>query len=127
MSRRFLERIGLGSGPGDPRFARRLVLIGCAAYAIGFALFYPQAITNDDEAMYLRQTQLLLEGRQSIQVTNAVTGETLTHDPSKYPVGTAALMAPWVALWGWRGAYVVVLGVLVVEVVLLALMSWGYS
>jgi hypothetical protein len=27
----------------------------------------------------------------------------------------------------WRGAYVVVLGVLAVEVVLLALMSWSYS
>lgn len=27
----------------------------------------------------------------------------------------------------WRGAYVVVLGVLALEVVLLALMSWSYS
>ncbi len=27
----------------------------------------------------------------------------------------------------WRGAYVVVIGVLVIEVVLLAWMSWSYS
>jgi hypothetical protein len=120
VSRRFLERIGLGHGPGDPRFARVLVWIGCAAYALGFALFYPQAITNDDEAMYLRQTQLLLEGRQTIQVTNALTGETLTHDPSKYPVGTAALMAPFVAAAGWRGAYVLPCLSLVLAVLMLA-------
>ena len=120
MSRRFLERIGLGHGPGDPRFAWRLVLAGCAAYLLGFALFYPQSITNDDEAMYLRQTQLLLEGRQTIHVTNPLTGEKLTHDPSKYPVGTAALMAPWVALAGWRGAYVVPCLSLILAVLVMA-------
>jgi hypothetical protein len=103
----FLERIGLGAAPPDDRLARRIVLVACLLYGVGFLAFYPNSVTNDDESGYMRQTLLLLEGKSSIPKLNALTGETEDFFPSKYPYGTALLMSVPVAIAGWRGAYVV--------------------
>ena len=103
----FLERAGLGAAPPDDRFAWRILLVACLLYGLGFVAFYPNAVTNDDESGYLRQTLLVLEGKASIPKLNALTGETEDFYPSKYPYGTALSMAVPVALAGWRGAYVV--------------------
>jgi hypothetical protein len=102
-----LERAGLGAGPPDARFAWRIVLAACALYALGFVAFYPNAVVNDDESGYMRQTLLVLEGTASIPKLNALSGETEDFYPSRYPSGTALSMAIPVAIAGWRGAYVI--------------------
>lgn len=102
----FLSRLGLGAGPDDPPFAWRILLVCLALYLASFALFYPRVATNTDEAMYLRQTRLLLEGHSTVINVDPLTGEEVVVTPSTYAVGTAYLMAPFVALAGWRGAFV---------------------
>ncbi len=103
----FRERMGLGEGPADVRFAWRILLVACFLYALGFVAFYPNAVTNDDESGYMRQTALVLAGTASIPKLNALTGETEDFYPSKYPYGTALAMAIPVALAGWQGGYVI--------------------
>lgn len=107
-TRAFLDRVGLGEASVDVRFGWRIVLAVCALYALAFLVFYPNAITNDDEAMYVRHAQIMLEGRASVVPRlDALTGESVDHVVSRYPVGTAAMMVPFVALAGWKGAFLV--------------------
>jgi len=106
-ARDLLDRVGLGEASVDVRFGWCIVLAVCALYAIAFLAFYPNAITNDDEAMYLRHARIMLEGRASVVKLDALTGETVDHFPSQYPIGTAAMMAPFVAVAGWKGGFVV--------------------
>ncbi len=119
-------------GSRDDRLARRIVFILCALYAVSFLAFYPRAITNDDESIYVRQTLVVLERIHGNVVTKVdpVTGArdvyTGIHDSgrpgtrSTYPYGTVLTMAPFVALAGWRGGYVVPAFALVFAVLLLA-------
>jgi hypothetical protein len=107
-------------GLGDPRRAWRIVLALLAIYVVGFAIFHPRVVVNVDESQYLRQTLLLLEGRSTLEIMDPLTGESIERLPSTYPIGTAVLMAPWVAAFGWRGAFVVAPIALVLAVVLLA-------
>jgi len=97
----------MGEASVDVRFGWSIVLVVCALYAIGFLAYYPNAITNDDEAMYMRHSRIVLEGRASLPKLDAQTGETVEHVVSRYPVGTAAMMAPFVAVAGWKGAFLV--------------------
>ena len=99
-------------GPGslswiaDPQRAWRWIVLLCAVYLVAFACFYPQLPVNDDEAQYIRQTRLLLQGASVISLEDARTGELQEFRPSTYPIGTAVLMAPFVAVGGWRAAFV---------------------
>lgn len=111
---RFAERLA------EAAFARRVVWLACGLYAAGFFCFYPNAITNDDEGMYLRQTQMVLRGSSTFPIIDPLAGETIDHNPSLYPIGTAILMAPPVALFGRDGAYLVPLAGLLIAVLLLA-------
>jgi len=106
-ARNLLDRVGLGEAGVDVRFGRSVVLAVCAIYAILFLFFYPNAITNDDESMYLRGAQVMLEGRASMSKLDALTGETVEDVVSKYPIGTSTMMAPFVAVAGWKGGFVV--------------------
>jgi hypothetical protein len=106
-ARDFLDRIGLREARVDVRFGWSIVLAVCVIYAISFLTFYPNAITNDDESMYLRGAQIMLEGRASVSKIDALTGETVEDVVSKYPVGTATMMAPFLAVAGWKGGFVV--------------------
>jgi len=106
-ARDLLDRVGMGEASVDVRFGWSIVLVVCALYAIGFLAYYPNAITNDDEAMYMRHSRIVLEGRASLPKLDAQTGETVEHVVSRYPVGTAAMMAPFVAVAGWKGAFLV--------------------
>jgi 4-amino-4-deoxy-L-arabinose transferase-like glycosyltransferase len=81
------------------------VLALVSVYAVSFFCFYPTVMTNDDESAYIRQARLVLEARSSVHCTDPLTGEVTTHQPSRYPVGTAVLMAPFVWAFGWRGAF----------------------
>jgi hypothetical protein len=101
------ERIGLGEGSRDDRFAWRILLSACLLYALGFACFYPNVVTNDDESGYLRQTRLVLEGVSSVPKVNPLTDQEEDFYPSRYPYGTALTMSVPVALLGWRGAYLI--------------------
>jgi len=119
-SRVLLERLGFGSVSADARFGWRVVFVLLLLYAVFFGFFYPNTPTNDDEAQYLRQTVLLLEGRSTITVVNPFTGKAREKPPSTYSVGTAYLMAPFVKLFGIEGAYLVPLLSLLVAVALTA-------
>jgi 4-amino-4-deoxy-L-arabinose transferase-like glycosyltransferase len=100
-----IARLGLAGAPADGVFNRRLIALFLLLYAASFALFYPRIPTNHDEANYIRQTQLLLEGRSSVEQADAFTGEMTEVVGATYPLGTALFTAPWVALFGWRGAF----------------------
>jgi len=106
IPQRFLERLGLGEGACDVRFAWRLVLAALLLYALGFACFYPRTPTNTDEAMYVRQAELILAGERTVVREDPLSGEQERFWPSTYWVGPALMMLPFVWLSGWRGAFV---------------------
>jgi len=107
-ARELLDRVGFGETSTDVRFGWLIVLAICALYALAFLAFYPNAVTNDDEAAYLRHARIIVEGRASAVIKlDALTGEPVDHVVSRYPVGTAAMMAPFVAAAGWKGAFFV--------------------
>lgn len=91
----------------EPRMAWRLVVIGCLIYAFSFCAFYPRVVTNDDESLYRRQTLLALQGTAQITQIDPMSNEEVVHYPSTYPPGTALAMTPFVATFGWRGAFMV--------------------
>ncbi len=106
--------------PGDLRLAWWLVGGIVFLYVASFALFYPAVATNTDEAEYLRQTLLLLEGRSTVVNENPLTGDRVDHTPGTYSIGTPMAMAPFARAFGWRGAYVVPLNGLALAVLFTA-------
>lgn len=100
-----LTRAGLGGGNLDAGFVRKLLAVLAAIYAVSFLAFYPSGPTNDDEAKYIQQSRLLLQGSTTIAKIDPSSGETVRYEPSHYPAGTALIMAPFVAVFGWRGAF----------------------
>jgi len=115
----FAERLGL-FGPRDARAIDRLLLALIVVYAVSFFAFYPEVATNDDEAMYLRQTELVLRGESTIaQIDPTTRREEIVH-PSTYAPGTSFLMAPFAAVFGWRGAFLVPMLSLALAVLLTA-------
>lgn len=83
------------------------VLIGVGLYLAGFLLFYPDVPTVHDEANYLEPAVAFARGAGCLDTRDPFSGEPLCVKRSYYLPGTAALMAPFVALFGWRGAYLV--------------------
>lgn len=100
--------------------ARHVVWLVCAAYALSFLACYPHTLTNDDESHYLRQARLLLEGRSEITRIDPLSGVEESFAPVSYPIGTAVLMAPLVALGGWRASFMVPFLSLLLSVLVLA-------
>jgi hypothetical protein len=118
---RLLEALGLGDRSAGGALAWRILLALLLVYVISFALFYPSGgATNDDEAKYLHQARLLLEGRSAVTRIDPLTGEPSEDLPSTYPLGVALLTAPFLAVLGVRGAFLVPLLSLVAAVVLTA-------
>jgi 4-amino-4-deoxy-L-arabinose transferase-like glycosyltransferase len=76
-------------------------------YVFCFFLFYPRAITNDDEAAYLDQARLFAAGRATLPKLNPLTEKLEPYRSDFYPPGTALVMAPLIAIAGWRGAFLV--------------------
>ncbi|MGH0034733.1 MAG: hypothetical protein ACQGVK_06860 [Myxococcota bacterium] len=83
------------------------VLAGLAlAYVVGFAAFYPRTITVTDELAYVRQAQVVATGVDRETITHPLTGESVEREiKTVYPLGTAMLLAPWIALGGWPLAF----------------------
>jgi hypothetical protein len=101
-----LARLGLGPGPVETRLALALVLAGLALYTAGYAAFYPRGATVDDEGQYLEQTLLWIEtGSFTVEKLDPLTDAREAFVPGNYPVGMVALMAPFAAAFGPRGAF----------------------
>lgn len=75
-----------------------------AAYVVTFAVLAPDAVLVSDEAEYIGQATLFADGRVAEAVRDPLSGLVAEHPVSDYPVGTALLQAPFVALGGWRAA-----------------------
>lgn len=102
-----LQRLGLAGDGYDERWVGAILAVALALYCIGFVGFYPRGPTNDDEGLYLEQTQLWVEtGSFRTQKLDPLTGQPETFVPGDYPVGMVALMAPFVSVWGWRAGFV---------------------
>jgi 4-amino-4-deoxy-L-arabinose transferase-like glycosyltransferase len=89
------------------RFAMQCIAFLLLLYVSSFALTYPTAITNTDETGYLHQAQMMLRGTFTLTQIDPISGDETTIRPGTYPPGTALLMAPLIALFGWRGAFVI--------------------
>src|SRR5262249_8940230 len=108
MHLRVFERAGSSTvSLSDSRTAWRIVLALLFVYVLSFFLLYPGAITCDDEATYLVQARLLAAGHSTVLKVNPLTGEKERYGKKYYPPGTALAMAPFIAIAGWRGAYLV--------------------
>lgn len=102
----FARRLGVVGTNHDRRLVGALIGAGLALYAIGFAAFPPRAITNTDEGQYIEQTLVWLEhGSVGVAKKNPLTGAVTEIVPGDYPMGMVALMAPFVAAFGWWGAF----------------------
>lgn len=77
----------------------------CFVYAAAMWAWYPQLPVNDDESQYIRQARVLLEGRSTIELRDPWTDEIRMWRPSSYPIGTAAVIAPFIAAGGPQAAW----------------------
>lgn len=84
-----------------------VVLVGVATYLAGLSFFFPSTINNFDEAHYLRTAYAFSTGSPCLTGIDALTGQTVCEPVQKFLPGTSALMAPFVALFGWQGAFLV--------------------
>ena len=72
-----------------------------AVHVFAFAAFFPTGVTVADEGTYLRQAQMILAGGPAIAQADPFTGEQVEFRPiSRYPLGTALVLLPFVALGG---------------------------
>lgn len=115
-----LARLGLGGEAPDARFAWVLVAVFLSLYVMSFAAFYPRYATNHDEAHYIRQARLLLEGTSAVVQIDPVTGAERSKVMGSYPVATALITAPFIAAFGGRAAFAVACLALIVAVVITA-------
>jgi 4-amino-4-deoxy-L-arabinose transferase-like glycosyltransferase len=107
MAENLLSRLGLIGGALDRRLVLALLALALGLYAIGWAAFPPRVATNDDEGLYIEQTRVFVDtGSFVTEKVDPLSGELRTFVPGNYPIGTVALMAPFVAAFGWRGAFV---------------------
>jgi hypothetical protein len=97
------------------------VIAGALIYLVGLLCFFPDVITQHDEARYLETAHAFSNGSRCVDEIDPLTGEVRCRWGSKFVPGTSALMAPFVALFGWRGAYLVPALALVVATLCTAL------
>lgn len=100
----FLER--LSDPHGGTRLSWQILAVLLALYTASFFSFYPTSAVNEDEAMYIRQARLLVEGRASLDKLDPLTGAEQVYLPATYPIGTAVIMSPFVSAVGWKGAWI---------------------
>jgi hypothetical protein len=93
--------------PAEPDRPLRIVVAGVLIYLIGLVLFFPDVITQHDEARYLEMAYAFANGSRCLDNVDPLSGEVSCVPGSRFLPGTAVLMAPPMALFGWRGAYLV--------------------
>ena len=91
--------------PSLQRNERAIIALLLMVYSFGFLAFYPRAITNIDEIYYLRQASMYSTGQTSVEKEDPVSGEMIEVKPADYPIGTALVMIPFVAAFGWKGGF----------------------
>ena len=85
----------------------RIVAAAVLIYLLGLACFYPASIVIKDEVNYLEPAYAFSKGSLCLDKVSALTGEVYCQPSGRYLPGLAAVMAPFVELFGWRGAYIV--------------------
>jgi 4-amino-4-deoxy-L-arabinose transferase-like glycosyltransferase len=107
MTHSLVRRLGLAGQTFDSRLCGWIVGGVLALYVLGYAAFLPHVFTNDDEGLYAAETRALLDtGSIYVSKIHPLTGEAETIVPGDYPLGMVALMAPFIALFDARGAFV---------------------
>ncbi len=101
-----LRRFGLTGEVFDRRLVWAVLWIAIAFYVLGYATHYPRVFTNNDEGRYAGETRAFLDhGSAFVPKTHPLTGEVQRTTAGDYPFGMVALMAPFVKVFGWRGAF----------------------
>ena len=90
---------------GDPRRAWLVVAALALVYVVTFAFSYPQVITVSDEESYLRQAQVIVQGERTVPANRLVPERQELPPASRYPLGTALFLAPFVSLGGWEAGF----------------------
>jgi hypothetical protein len=111
----------VGAGSRSSRDLR-IVAAAVLAYLVGLACFYPADTVIDDEVTYLEQAYAFSNGSTCLGHIRALRDEVSCRPHDRYLPGLSAVMAPFVALFGWRGAYLV--PALAVAVATLCTASW---
>jgi hypothetical protein len=114
------RKLGLSSAVLSDRAATRWIAALLALYALSFAVFYPATLTNTDETGYLYLAQLIVKGDFTVTKIDPRDGAMISEPITNYPPGTSILMAPWIALLGWRAAFLIPAISLLVAVLLTA-------
>jgi 4-amino-4-deoxy-L-arabinose transferase-like glycosyltransferase len=123
MTGSLLRRLGLAGTSFDPRLGTAIVAVTLALYTLGYAAFFPRVFTNDDEGLYAAETRAFLDtGSIFLPKIHPLTGESEAIVTGDYPFGMIALMAPFVAVFGARGAFLPSFLCLVIAV--LVTMRW---
>jgi len=107
---------------GAPRWRLVGIVLALAAYVLAFSLFYPSVLTVSDEAAYVEQASAFASGRTTVSMFDAATMRDVPVLPSSYPPGTSLFLAPFMACFGWRGAFL--LGLLSVCFTVLLTAHW---
>jgi hypothetical protein len=89
----------------DPRVAWGAIFALLGLYLAAFLAFYPSSYTNTDESMYVRQARVFVQGELEIAKIDPLSGERVAVSVSKYPVGTALFLTPFVWAGGWKAAF----------------------
>ena len=74
-------------------------------YLVGLLCFWPDVIIQYDEARYLEMAYAFSKGSRCLNEIDPPSGEVWCNRGSRFMPGTSALLAPAIALFGWRGAY----------------------
>lgn len=94
----------------EPRNASRVLVALLIVYTLGFLVFYPATLTVADEGTYVRQAQLMIQGSTAVGLVDPFTGQPTEIRPiNGYPLGTALLLLPFVALGGREAACILAL------------------
>ena len=108
--------------PAAVAWHRLLLASAVVIYAAGFSFWYPTAFSVTDEAHYVAGALSLARFPWARSLDTFTAASMAGESPVMYPVGTALLQAPFVAVLGWRAAALA--SVLSLAVVTACLYRW---
>lgn len=85
----------------------RIVVAGVLIYLVGLLCFFPDVITQHDEARYLEMAYAFSKGSPCLDDIDPLSGRVRCNPSGRFLPGTSTLMEPPIVLFGWRGAYLV--------------------
>jgi len=84
----------------------RLIWALLAIYTLGWLIWQPPGIGIRDETAYVAQAVAFSQGNATVHRVDALTGKERVHAAASKPPGVSLMMAPFVRLFGLRGAFV---------------------